>query len=129
MLKYRLLKHRVLKNTEVHSLCPPNLCAQLLASVTRTGSSSPGVNWLRQSGIDLNRSARCFGSGSRCSPGRAAGKSFRQPEKLPDFPDVFRKRFTREFLPHLQFHNVGRFSLCRRRIFSNCVLSRSASVG
>ena len=53
-----------------------------------------------------------IGSGgfSMCwSQPRAAGKGFRQTNELSDFPDFFRERFAREFLPHLQFH--GSFNL------------------
>jgi hypothetical protein len=38
---------------------------------------------------------------SRGRFGVAAGKRFRQPDELSDFPDFFRERFAREFLPHL----------------------------
>jgi hypothetical protein len=43
----------------------------------------------------------------RDCPGGVTGKRFCQPDELPDFPDFFRKRFAREFLPHFQFHGVG----------------------
>ena len=62
-------------------------------------------------------------SGSGLGFGRAAGKRFCQSNELSHFTDFFRKRFACELFPHLQFHNVGSFSLCRCRIFSNCVLS------
>jgi len=60
------------------------------------------------------------------SPGGAAGESFHQPEELSDLPDFFLERFAREFLPHLQFHDAGSLSLCRRRMFSNFFWSRPA---
>ena len=69
------------------------------------------------------RAASCS-SGSGLGFGRAAGKSFCQSDELSDFPDFFHERFAGELFPHLQFHNVGSFSLCRCRIFSNCVSSR-----
>src|ERR1039457_5061481 len=76
-------------------------------------------------GFDFTSSAH-VSFGGRMSRGcfrSATGKSFCQPDELSDFPDLFRERLTREFLPHCQFHIVGSFSLCRCRIFSNCVLS------
>jgi hypothetical protein len=42
-------------------------------------------------------------SGGGVRSGSAAGKSFRQPDELPDFSDFLLKGFLREFLPHLRF--------------------------
>jgi hypothetical protein len=61
--------------------------------------------------------------------GSASRESFRQPDELPDFPDFFHERFAREFLPHLQFHNVGSFSLYRCRMFSSGRLADGSLIG
>jgi hypothetical protein len=63
----------------------------------------------------------------RCLTEFAAGKSFYQPDELADFSDFFLERLAREFFSHRLFHNFGSFSLWRRKIFSNFVLSISAS--
>jgi hypothetical protein len=36
--------------------------------------------------------------------GNAAGKVFRDADKLSDFPDFIRIGFAREFLPHFQYY-------------------------
>ena len=39
------------------------------------------------------------------------GERFGQPDELCHFADLFRERFTGQFLSHLGFHGFGSFSL------------------
>ncbi len=91
-----------------HSRAPPFLQTASAASVRfQVLSGSIGLSLCRRQSL-------------------AAGEGFRQPDELRHFADFFRKRFAGQFLSHLGFHGFGSFSLCRCRMFSKRLWSRSA---
>ena len=79
----RTIKHRVLTNSETHSLCPPNLSAHLVASLKLTGSWAEGAIEVR-GGLSFRplRSWRNFYETLRSHAERRHGSRSRQCRNL-----------------------------------------------